>query len=205
MKDKYIIYTAKLFSMLFAPFYLPVLAFLILFIFSYMKLLPLTYKLFILAIVYVFTVVLPLLSIYAFRKLNGLHRRQMTKREMRTIPYFIFIACYGCCLYILSRMHMPHIMISILAGAFILQIICALINNWIRISTHSAAAGAMVGALLAFSIIFLFDPTWWLCLTLLIAGCVGTSRLILRQHALHEVNLGLLIGLVCGFLSILLI
>ena len=191
--------------MLFAPFYLPVLAFLILFIFSYMKLLPLNYKLFILSIVYVFTVVLPLLAIYAFRRLNGLHRRQMTKREMRTIPYFIIIACYGCCLYLLARMHMPHVMISILAGAFILQIICAFINNWIRISTHSAAAGAMVGALLAFSIIFFFDPTWWLCLTLLIAGCVGTSRLILRQHVLHEVNLGLLIGLVCGFLCILFI
>ena len=60
MKEKYIIHTAKLFSMLFAPFYLPVLAFLILFIFSYMKLLPLNYKLVILGIVYVFTVALPL-------------------------------------------------------------------------------------------------------------------------------------------------
>ena len=86
MKNTYIIYTAKLFSMLFAPFYLPVLAFLILFTFSYMKLLPLNYKLFILAIVYLFTVVFPLLSIYAFRRLNGLHRRQLSRREMRTIP-----------------------------------------------------------------------------------------------------------------------
>ena len=203
MKNTYIIYTAKLFSMLFAHFYLPVLAFLILFTFSYMKLLPLNYKLFILAIVYLFTVVFPLLSIYAFRRLNGLHRRQLSRREMRTIPYIIFILCYGCCLFLLTEMHMPHMMISILAGAFILQIICALINNWIRISTHSAAAGAMIGALLAFSIIFVFNPTWWLCLSLLIAGCVGTSRLILRQHALYEVNLGLFIGLVCGFLCIL--
>jgi membrane-associated phospholipid phosphatase len=204
MKEKYVIYTAKLFSMLFAPFYFPVLAFLILFIFSYMKLLPLNYKLVILGIVYIFTVALPLLAIYTFRRMNGLHRRQMTKREMRTVPYFIFIMCYGCCLYIMGRMHMPHFMISVLFGAFVLQVICAFINNWIRISTHSAAAGAMVGALLAFSIIFSFNPLWWLCLTLFIAGCVGTSRLILRQHLLHEVNIGMAIGLVCGFVCILL-
>ena len=132
MRDKYIIYTAKLFSMLFAPFYLPVLAFLVLFIFSYMKMLPLNYKLFILALVYIFTVAIPLLGIFAFRRLNGLHRHQMTKREMRTVPYFIFIACYGCCLYLLAQMHMPHMMISILAGAFVIQIVCAFINNWIR-------------------------------------------------------------------------
>jgi hypothetical protein len=204
MKQKYVIYTAKLFSMLFAPFYLPVLAFLILFIFSYMKLLPLNYKLMILALVYVFTVALPLLSIYAYQRFNGLHRHQMTRREMRSVPYFIFIVCYAACLYLMARMHMPHFMISILFAAFILQILCALINNWIRISTHSAAAGAMNGALLAFSIIFNFNPTWWLCLTLLIAGCVGTSRLVLRQHKLHEVNLGLAIGLVVGFTAILL-
>lgn len=205
MTGRYAILTAKVFSMLFAPFYFPVLAFLILFIFSYMKLLPLNYKLLVLGIVYLFTVVIPLLAIYTFRRMNGLHRKQMTKREMRTVPYFIFIVSYGCCLYIMVQMHIPHFMISVLFGAFNLQIICAFINNWIRISTHSAAAGAMVGALLAFSIIFSFNPTWWLCLTLFIAGCVGSSRLLLRQHALHEVNLGLAIGLVCGFFCILLL
>lgn len=205
MKEKYLIYTSKLFSMLFAPFYFPVLAFLILFIFSYMKLLPLNYKLMVLAIVYCFTVALPLLAIYAYRRLNGLHRHQMTRREMRSVPYFIFIISYGCCLYLLTQMHIPHFMISILYGAFVLQIICALINNWVRISTHSAAAGAMNGALLAFSIIFNFNPLWWLCLTLLIAGCVGTSRLILRQHTLSEVNLGMGVGFVVGFVCILLL
>ena len=205
MSNKYLILTAKMFAMLFAPFYFPVLAFLVLFIFSYMKLLPLNYKLLILGIVYLFTVALPLLGIYAFRKMNGLHRHQMSKREMRSIPYFIFIVCYGCCLYLMVRMHMPHFMISILFGALVLQVLCAFINNWISISTHSAAAGAMVGALLAFSIIFSFDPTWWLCLTLFIAGCVGSSRLILRQHSLHEVNWGLALGLLCGFVCILLL
>lgn len=191
--------------MLFAPFYLPVLAFLLLFMFSYMKLFPLNYKLMILIIVYCFTILLPLLGIYSWRRLRGLHRHQLTKREMRTIPYFIFIISYFFCLYTMRTLHTPHFTTSILATALVLQIICAMINNWFRISTHSAAAGSMVGALLAFSIIFSFNPTWWLCLALLIAGCVGSSRLILRQHNLSEVNWGLAVGIICGFTVILLV
>ena len=205
MREKHIIYTAKILSMLFAPFYLPVLAFLLLFMFSYMKLFPLNYTLMILMIVYCFTVMFPLLGIYGWRKLRGLHRHQLTRREMRTVPYFIFIFSYFCCLYIMRTIHTPHFATSVLVTALILQIICAIINNWFRISAHSAAAGSMVGALLAFSIIFSFNPIWWLCLTLFIAGCVGTSRLILRQHRLNEVNYGLLVGLLCGFFAILLV
>ncbi|MBQ8098016.1 MAG: phosphatase PAP2 family protein [Bacteroidaceae bacterium] len=205
MKNTYLIYAAKVFSMLFAPFYFPMLAFLVLFVFSYMRLLPVDYKLAILGVVYGFTVALPLLFTWGYRKINGLHRRQLSKREMRTMPYLIFIASYGCCLYCMIELHMPHFMISIMWGSLVLQVACALIHRWVHISTHSAAAGAMVGALMAFSFIFSFDPTWWLCLTLLIAGCVGSSRLILRQHRLREVNLGLLVGLLCGFFCILLL
>jgi membrane-associated phospholipid phosphatase len=203
MKEKYLIISAKVFSMLFAPFYFPVLAFLVLFIFSYMKLLPLNYKLVVLGIVYLFTVAFPLLAISGYKRINSRYKHQMTKRELRSVPYIICICCYGCCLYLMQSLHIPHFMISVLVGAFVIQVLCAIINTWIRISTHSAAAGAMNGALLAFSIIFSFDPTWWLCLTLLITGLVGSSRLVLRQHSLHEVNYGILLGFLCGFFCIL--
>ena len=60
MKEKEIIFTAKVLSVLFTPFYLPILGLLILFIFSYLSLLPLTYKLFLLLMFYLFTVLRPL-------------------------------------------------------------------------------------------------------------------------------------------------
>ena len=61
----------------------------------------------------------------------------------------------------------------------------------------------MIGALLAFSFLFSFDPTWWLCLTIVIAGAVGSSRIVLRQHTLSQVGVGVLVGFFCGFISIL--
>lgn len=205
MKEKYLIYSAKVLSILFAPFYFSILAFLVMFIFSYMKMLPLNYKLMILGIVYVFTVAFPLLGIAAYRRLSGLRRHQMTRSELRFVPYSITIVSYTCCLVLMENLHIPHFMISILVGALAIEVVCVIMNYWFRISTHAAAAGAMNGALLAFSIIFNFNPMWWLCLTILIAGMVGSSRIILRQHSLMEVGYGTLIGFLCGFIFILLI
>ena len=45
MKEKNIILTARIMSMLFTPFYLPLVGLVALFLFSYMSLLPLAYKL----------------------------------------------------------------------------------------------------------------------------------------------------------------
>ncbi|MBP3774658.1 MAG: hypothetical protein ILA34_04845 [Bacteroidaceae bacterium] len=202
MKEKYLIYGAKLLSIIFAPFYFSMLAFIVMFVFSYMKLLPMNYKLLVLGIVYAFTVAIPLLSIASYRKLSGLRRHQMTRRELRFVPYVITIVSYACCLFLMQNMHIPHFMISVLCGALAVEVVCALLNNWIRVSTHAAAAGAMNGALLAFSLLFHFNPLGWLCITIFIAGLVGTSRLILRQHTLGEVGWGTLIGFVCGFVCI---
>ena len=203
MTEKYLLRLARVMSKLFAPFYFCMLAFLVLFFFSYMRLLPWGYKLLILAIVYVFTIALPLLSIGVYKKLSGIHHHQMSKRERRYVPYIITIVSYTCCLILMKNLHVPHFMTSTLIGALFIEIICALFNSRFRISTHAAAAGGMNGALLAFSFIFGFNPIWWLCLTVFIAGLVGSSRLILRQHTLKEVNWGTVVGFLGGFLSVL--
>lgn len=50
-RTKNIILAARLFSMLFAPFYLPLVGLIALFLFSYLSLLPLFYKIFVLSLV----------------------------------------------------------------------------------------------------------------------------------------------------------
>ena len=65
MKEKNIILAARVMSMLFTPFYLPMVGLIALFIFSYMSLLPLSYKLIVLAMTYLFTILLPTVLIHA--------------------------------------------------------------------------------------------------------------------------------------------
>lgn len=204
MKEKEIIFTAKVLSVLFTPFYLPILGLLILFIFSYLSLLPLTYKLFLLLMFYLFTVFLPTALIRFYRRYQGWTLIELGSRERRAIPYVISIFSYLLCYYIMATTHVPHFMGSILIAALVIQVACAIINLFIKISTHTAAIGGVTGALLAFSVIFSFNPVWWLCIVLLLAGMVGTSRMILRQHSLRQVVLGFLAGVACSFVSVLL-
>lgn len=204
MKEKEIIFTAKVLSVLFTPFYLPILGLLILFIFSYLSLLPLTYKLFLLLMFYLFTVFLPTALIRFYRRYQGWTLIELGSRERRAIPYVISIFSYLLCYYIMAATHVPNFMGSILIAALVIQVACAIINLFIKISTHTAAIGGVTGALLAFSVIFSFNPVWWLCIVLLLAGMVGTSRMILRQHSLRQVVLGFLAGVACSFVSVLL-
>jgi membrane-associated phospholipid phosphatase len=96
-------------------------------------------------------------------------------------------------------------MSSIVVAALFIQILCATINVWFKISTHTTAIGGITGSLLAFAELFVFNPLWWLCVVLILAGLVGTGRMILRQHSLHEVVYGYLIGTIISFITILVI
>lgn len=203
MTNKQTLVLAKMFTLLFAPHYFPMLCLLALMGFSYMRIFPVNYKIFLLVLVYVFTLALPLLLIALYRKLSGITRHQMSKREMRTMPYILSILCYFLCYHVLTSLIVPHFVVSVVLASLFVQMACALVNCWYNVSTHSAAAGAVNGALVAFSFIFNFNPLWWLCVTLIIAGCVGSSRLILRRHTLAEVNTGMFLGFVVGLLTIL--
>lgn len=66
--DKTLIRTAQITSWILTPFSIPFLAFLVLFLFSYLRIMPLQYKLIVLGIVYCFTILMPTITIFLFRK-----------------------------------------------------------------------------------------------------------------------------------------
>lgn len=205
MKIRRIMTLAKAVSLLSSPFYLPLIGLGALFIFSYLSLLPFTYKVFVLIMVYVFTILLPTSLIRLYHWYHGWTPFELGARERRMIPYVVSILCYFLCYYIMMLRHVPHLMGSIVVAALATQIVCAIINMWLKISVHMAAIGAMTGALVSFSAIFGFNPVTWLCILFFFAGLVGSSRMILRQHTLRQLNIGYLIGVLTGFVSVMMI
>lgn len=201
-REKQIIIAARVVSMVFTPFYLPILGLVALFFLSYLSQYLSSYKFFVLAVVYFFTILLPTFLIHLYRRYQGWSLIELGHKERRIVPYLISILCYYTCLYIMEQMHIPYFMRSIVASALVIQIVCALINVWWKISTHTAAIGGVAGALLIFSELFNFNPMWWFSLVLLVAGILGTSRMILRQHSLAQVVGGFLIGFFCAVLTI---
>ena len=201
-REKSIILAARVVSMVFTPFYLPLLGLMALFLFSYLGLMPMAYKLQVLTLVYVFTILLPTVLIHLYRRYQGWNMIEAGHKERRMVPYVISILCYFFCIYLMDLMHIPHFMGTILSAALFIQIVCALVNVWWKVSTHTAAIGGVAGALFVFGELFNFNPVWWLCIVLVLAGMLGTSRMILRQHTLAQVVAGFLIGVVCSILGL---
>lgn len=204
MNEKRMIWAAQMVSILFTPFYLPLVGLLILFLFSGLSYLPWGYKLSVLFIVYLFTVLLPTMFIRLYRHYQGWNLMELGRKERRMVPYVISIFCYFLCYYIMSRYRMPHVMRNILVTALLIQVLCAVVNVWWKISTHTAAIGGVAGALIGFSILFFFNPMWWFCWVILLSGMVGTARMLLHQHSLPQVVGGFLLGFFCAFFVILL-
>lgn len=203
MNERRIIFVARVLSALFNPFYLPVVGLILLFMFSYMQQMPTIYKLQVVTVVYLCTALLPTLLIRLYRHYQGWTLWELGTRERRAIPYIIAIVCYILCFYLMDRLRIPHFMTSIVVAALGIQVICAVINMVWKISTHSAAIGGVAGALIVFSLGFRFNPVWWLCLVLILAGVLGSSRMILRQHTLAQVVTGFFVGVVCSILGLI--
>ena len=83
--DKTMLRVARITSIVFTPFSIPFLAFLVLFLFSYLRIMPILYKGIVLGIVYCFTILTPTITIFLFRKINGFARQELSERKKRYV------------------------------------------------------------------------------------------------------------------------
>ena len=162
---KQTILIARIFSTVFRPSYYPtvgtfiLLSFtylvgtFILLSFTYLSLFPWTFKLWILALVYGFTFCLPTLAIYIYRRLHGWSAAELRIRHKRAVPYIINICSYLCLMHIFATTHMPHFLMAIVGISLLIQCTCIIINIWWKISMHSAGAGGVIGAIIAYAAI----------------------------------------------------
>ena len=196
--DKTMLRVARITSIVFTPFSIPFLAFLVLFLFSYIM--PILYKGIVLGIVYCFTILTPTITIFLFRKINGFARQELSERKKRYVPILLTIISYVFCLLMMRKLNIPWYMTGIIFVSLVISIICILVNLKWKLSEHMAGMGGIIGGLVSFSALFSYNPVVWLCLFILIAGILGSARIVLGHHTLGEVLSGFVVGLVCSFL-----
>ena len=198
--DKTMLRVARITSIVFTPFSIPFLAFLVLFLFSYVRIMPILYKGIVLGIVYCFTILTPTITIFLFRKINGFARQELSERKKRYVPILLTIISYVFCLLMMRKLNIPWYMTGIIFVSLVISIICILVNLKWKLSEHMAGMGGIIGGLVSFSALFSYNPVVWLCLFILIAGILGSARIVLGHHTLGEVLSGFVVGLVCSFL-----
>lgn len=146
------------------------------------------------------TCILPSLGIYILYKLGHISDFRLHERTERTIPYLINFACYVACYLYLYRFGIPSWIIAFIAGAIVALIISLFINRYWKISAHMVAAGSMVTLVFLMSFYSLMFTPYILPLqiaSVLLAGAIGSSRILLKRHTLGQVGAGFALGILC--------
>ena len=185
---------ARFTSAIFHPLLIPTLGFLLLFNSDfYFSILPWNVKKYMILVVFLSTCVLPAMSILIL-SLNPKFNLNMEKNTDRVMSLIITSVSYYLGYLLLKRLPVFPVYNVLLIGAVLVQIALIPISMRWKISAHSAAIGGLVGGILGLSFRLQENPVHLLSVLILIAGLVGTSRLILQKHTESQVYAGFLTG-----------
>ena len=127
---------------------------------------------------------------------------ELNLREQRYMPLLLTIFSYFFCAIIMYKRDLPWYMNGIILASLMILFVNFIINARWRVSEHMAAIGGVMAGVIAFSSLFLYDPTKWICIFTLIAGALGSARMILGHNNLGEIFGGFFIGFFCTSIAL---
>lgn len=172
--------------------------------FTYLAIYPLPVKLLIAGGTFFSTALVPGLFILLMVKSGGAVDVELSDRRERLVPYLIFITSILICIFFLYKMLMPVWLLAMMIGAVVAMVIALFVNFYWKISAHAIGIGGLLGGLMGVARIHLANPYWSFMAVLLIAGLVGTSRIILQKHTPMQIYGGFCLGFICTFVASLL-
>lgn len=188
---------AHFISVLFHPVFFPVIMSIVLYLLmpaSFAGLPPALASRWLLVIALI-TVFFPLFSIALMRALKFISSLQLKDPKERIIPLIATMTFYFWCTHVFNHFpEGPVLLRSLLLGAFWGVIAIFMINIFFKISMHTTAAGGMLGLM---TLILIYSPVnyfLYFAIAAVVAGLIGTARMILGAHRLPELWLGYLVG-----------
>ncbi|MEO6638149.1 MAG: hypothetical protein ABIN25_07715, partial [Ginsengibacter sp.] len=189
---------AQLFSYVFHPLFIPLIAawYLAFFQPGYFTGIPGGEKIYILIRVAYNTIFFPALTILLLKALGFIQSIFLKTQRERIIPYVAAnIFYFWMYLVFKNQPDVPLILTMFIFGIFLSSCFGLFINNYFKISMHALGMGAFTGLVL--TIIFsgfsysIFLPAM---VIFFLTGIVCTSRLIVSDHSPFQIYMGILFG-----------
>ena len=192
---------ASVFSTIFSPLLVPTYGVMLAMWLSVLSFLPTGIRWTVVGITFATTCLLPMLAIITMWRLGVVKDPQLNNRTERTTPYVVTGLCYLGCGFFLTAHHAPSWLCALMTGGALATMVCIIVNTRWKISAHMAAMGGLVALMfrIVSSNLGTTQLEWWLTATVVAAGCVGSSRVLLERHTLWQVIAGTATGFVCVF------
>ena len=194
MVEKLNKYLALFFSAVFNPFIIPTLTSLI--ILSYLpgfEMYSPKVKYILLLIVAASTCIIPLLFLLIVSLSPTINRDMMHHRD-RILPYIFSAFSIFMGAQLIGKLPIPRIFSLFLLGACLVLIVLFAVTTMWKISGHAAGVGGLVGTLLSITFKYGIDLTWPIIGSILVAGAVGSARILLNKHTPAQVYAGFSVG-----------
>lgn len=202
-------YGAHFFSAVLSPMLMPTYGVFLVLWCSFLNANPVGDRVAALMVVFGITCILPIVFIALLHNFKVIKDKRLDERAERGIPYVFAILCYVAAFFYLDHIHAPQWFSAFMAGGALACAVSFVVNLKWKISAHMAG---MVGVVtLLFELhnptnrLEAFDLSWILWISVLLAGVLGSSRMVLGRHTLGQVLAGAANGVVCVKLAMMML
>ena len=189
--------TAKITAYLFHPLVLPTYAFLLIYWTN-----PLLFSSYdaedlgrIFLTVFINTFLFPVIAILLIWRLGFVKSLHMESQQERIVPYITSGTMYIWTYVVFRKSGLPEILNIVILGATITLFACFLINIFRKVSIHTASMASLFVLTLAMCLLAQGEHAMLLMAVAVLAGVVGSSRIVTGAHSLNEITLGYAVGL----------
>src|ERR1035437_7044877 len=159
-------------------------------------------KIFLLAAVFIFSVILPLLNTFLLKKFGYIKSVYMNTSTERFMPYVSSLVLHAGLLYIIHDLAVPVFFKYLIITSVSVILTLLLINFFTKISAHATAVGGLFGVICFYEFISYKPLLLPICICLVIGGLSGFARLYLQAHTEKQIYKGFATGLLSSLLCL---
>lgn len=146
--------------------------------------------------IFLFTFVLPVLSVFFLKKIGYISTIVLERKEERQLPLIMSASFY---LFLLFKNNSDPLLSKLILGGLLLLLLAILISKEWKISLHMMGIGGLTGTIFVIQNLFESPNLVLLSFLILCSGFVGFARVNEKAHNLQQVYIGFLIGFLTEF------
>jgi hypothetical protein len=151
---------------------------------------------FVYLVVFVTTFLMPALSSWFMVRQGKISSLEMYDRKERSIPFFFTLISFIACIFLLYKLPVPRLITLFVSGGAVIILYAFIVNLRWKISIHMIGIGGLMGMMFSYSYLFHVHMIYLLIGIAVLAGALGTARMILKAHSPGQVYAGFLSGFV---------
>lgn len=149
--------------------------------------------------VFLMGVLFPLTSMFLLRRAGLISSLEMPHREERTAPFVMTLIYYAMTYYLLRQARLDPVVLGLFTGTLLALAATTLITLRWKISVHLVGIGGVVGTVAGIGEVHGMPVVHWLGVTVVLAGALGTARLLTGSHHPAQVYAGGALGFLATY------